>query len=138
MTNPITLKKEFFFGGNCTFTIKSEKSGEWRTFRIRRPKGKDIYFAQLLAGRDNENSFVYIGVVEIETGKLRLTKGSKRTEQSPDVVILRWFLSHLFTDGQLMNATVYHEGKCGCCGRKLTVPESIERGIGPECWSRLV
>lgn len=28
-------------------------------------------------------------------------------------------------------------GKCGICGRKLTVPESIERGIGPECWGKL-
>jgi hypothetical protein len=24
---------------------------------------------------------------------------------------------------------------CGRCGRKLTVPVSIERGIGPVCWS---
>jgi hypothetical protein len=137
MTNPITLTKEFFFGGRSTFTIKSEKTGLWKTFKISRPRGKDVFFAQLLAGPDNEHSFVYIGIVDIETGTLRLTKNSKRNEQSPDVVTLRWFLTHLFTDKQLTNATVYHEGKCGCCGRKLTVPESIERGIGPECWSRL-
>ncbi|HZO65239.1 MAG TPA: DUF6011 domain-containing protein [Kribbellaceae bacterium] len=24
-------------------------------------------------------------------------------------------------------------GKCGCCGRRLTDPESKVRGIGPEC-----
>ena len=28
---------------------------------------------------------------------------------------------------------VWHEGICGRCGRKLTVPESVERGLGPEC-----
>jgi predicted metal-dependent hydrolase len=28
---------------------------------------------------------------------------------------------------------VHHEGKCGRCGRLLTVPSSIESGIGPEC-----
>jgi hypothetical protein len=28
-----------------------------------------------------------------------------------------------------------HAGKCGRCGRKLTVPQSIETGIGPECAS---
>jgi hypothetical protein len=27
-------------------------------------------------------------------------------------------------------------GSCGCCGRELTDPESIERGIGPICWER--
>lgn len=28
---------------------------------------------------------------------------------------------------------VWHEGSCGRCGRKLTVPESIANGLGPEC-----
>jgi hypothetical protein len=28
---------------------------------------------------------------------------------------------------------VWHEGRCGRCGRRLTVPESIESGLGPEC-----
>jgi hypothetical protein len=32
---------------------------------------------------------------------------------------------------------VWHEGRCGRCGRKLTVPESIESGFGPECASIL-
>lgn len=27
-------------------------------------------------------------------------------------------------------------GSCGCCGRELTDPESIQRGIGPICWAR--
>jgi hypothetical protein len=31
---------------------------------------------------------------------------------------------------------VWHEGRCGACGRRLTVPESIERGLGPECYGR--
>ena len=30
-------------------------------------------------------------------------------------------------------AEVWHEGSCGRCGRKLTVPESIENGLGPVC-----
>ena len=137
-TNPIKLGKDFFFGGNATFTIKSLKTGEHKTYRIRQPRGKDVFFVQLLTGRDNENDFTYIGMVNTEDCTLKLTKGSKRNEQSPDVVTLRWFLKHLHTDKLLQNAEVYHEGKCGCCGRKLTVPESVERGIGPECWSRLL
>jgi len=32
---------------------------------------------------------------------------------------------------------LHHEGKCGRCGRKLTVPLSIETGIGPECASKM-
>ena len=28
---------------------------------------------------------------------------------------------------------VWHEGRCGKCGRVLTVPESLILGLGPEC-----
>ena len=28
---------------------------------------------------------------------------------------------------------IYHDGRCGKCGRQLTVPASIETGFGPEC-----
>lgn len=28
--------------------------------------------------------------------------------------------------------------KCQKCGRKLTDPESIKRGYGPECWGRIL
>ena len=28
-------------------------------------------------------------------------------------------------------------GHCGICGRELTHPESVERGIGPVCWGRI-
>lgn len=138
MSNKIELDKSFFFGGNATFTVESEKSGQWKTFKIRRPKGEGKpFFASLLAGPNNENDYAYIGIVHPETGDLQLTRKSKRNDASPDVLTLRWFLKHLFTDGILQNAKVHHEGKCGCCGRTLTVPESIKCGIGPECMKKL-
>ena len=33
--------------------------------------------------------------------------------------------------------SVYHSGRCGCCGRVLTDPEAISRGFGPECWKKV-
>lgn len=27
--------------------------------------------------------------------------------------------------------------KCQNCGKKLTDPESVKRGYGPECWDRI-
>ena len=141
MKNNITLTKDFFFGGAARFTVESEKSGDWRTYRLGLSKPNPRYpnpqyMLALLAGPDNENDFVYIGIVNPDTGELRLTRNSRRTESSPDVLIFRWLMKHLFSDGLLNNGKVHHEGKCGCCGRTLTVPESIERGIGPECWRR--
>ena len=34
------------------------------------------------------------------------------------------------------HASFYGEvyGRCCCCGKLLTVPESVERGVGPVCW----
>jgi hypothetical protein len=140
--NKINLTKDFFFGGNSTFTIKSERTGEWKTFKITRSKPNErfptpSYFVALLTGPNNELDYTYIGKINPRTGEITFTKGSKRNDMSPDVVTLRWFMKHLFTDGMLQNATVRHEGRCGCCGRKLTTPLSCDRGIGPECWERM-
>ena len=120
--NPILLDKQFFLGGKATFTVQSEKTGAWRTFRLGRSKPNDRFpkpalFATLLAGPDNTNSFVYIGMINEQTGELRLTGKSRRTDASPDVQILRFLLKHVWSDMVLPNATVRHEGKCGCCGR---------------------
>ncbi len=141
--NPILLHKSFFLGGRATFTVQSEKTGDWRTFRLSRTKPNDRYpnpalFASVLAGPDNENSYAYIGMIDEQRGELRLTRKSRRTDDSPDVKILRFLLKHVWSDMMLPNATVRHEGKCGCCGRTLTVPESLDRGIGPECWERIM
>ena len=32
---------------------------------------------------------------------------------------------------------LWHEGRCGKCGRVLTVPTSISTGFGPDCLRRL-
>ena len=35
--------------------------------------------------------------------------------------------------GDLRTVRALHSGCCGRCGRKLTVPESIDTGLGPVC-----
>ena len=42
-------------------------------------------------------------------------------------------LNKLFTGQTVGNLIVYHVGKCGRCGKKLTDPESILTGLGPSC-----
>jgi hypothetical protein len=143
-TTPITLDKNFFMGGNATFTVDNGK-GTHYTFKIQQPKqdnerftGRKPHFAKLLTGPDNENSYSYLGMVCPVTGSVKLTKASKMNEDSVPVQVLRWALKHALTDRLLpVGYKIHHVGKCGCCGRALTVPESIERGIGPECWSKL-
>jgi hypothetical protein len=141
--NTIKLDRNFFMGGNATFTVDNGK-GTHYTFKIRQPKkdnprftGRAPHFVSLLTGPDNVNSYSYLGMITALEG-FKLTKASKMNDASVPVKVLRWVLNLVATNGSMPTGyKVHHEGKCGCCGRALTVPESIERGIGPECWAKL-
>lgn len=128
--------RNFSGGGNAIFTVSSI-SGERYTFKIRRPDESKPFFVGLLAGPDNENSYVYMGLYRPETGEIVLTRASKFKPDSKPVRVVQWAINtvragKVFPDGYACQ----HEGKCCVCGRTLTVPESIESGIGPECAKR--
>lgn len=157
--------REFLFAGNATFTLKSLRTGVRFTYKFRvkkqdllalesSQKQHDIlggshlamqatevtYFANLLRGPDNEKDFAYMGVVR-KPGRFFLTAASNKvSRRSPAHRGLVWMLDAMLNDRAVLgvNLEVWHEGRCGRCGRKLTVPESIAAGIGPECSGRVV
>jgi hypothetical protein len=134
--------RAFVLAGNATFTLRSKRTNTRFTFKIRKPKEDSPHFVSLMTGTDNENSFRYLGTIfpsvgRPEIGLFARTAKSRIAEGSPGVVAFRWFWDKLRA-GQLHESLeVWHEGACGRCGRKLTVPESIARGLGPECATRL-
>ena len=50
-----------------------------------------------------------------------------------------WFLASLSRPGTELPEQLefWHAGRCGRCGRRLTVPASIASGFGPECAGRI-
>ena len=131
------LNKQFILGGNATFTVQNP-AGQHYTFKVKQPKPEMPHFLSLLTGPDNENSFTYLGVVS-HAGMVCLTKGSRMNESSLPVRVANFALRCVWgtqTNGLPVGYQIRHEGKCGCCGRKLTTPESLDRGIGPECIKR--
>lgn len=49
-----------------------------------------------------------------------------------------WALPYLWRGAALpAPGRIYHLGRCGRCGRALTVPSSVESGFGPECAGRV-
>lgn len=149
----MTITKEFITAGKATFTLEVAPAwaaangtpSHW-TFKVRGKdlddgSGKKIYFVSLLAGPDNESSYAYLGVLNPETGEVRLTKASKFAETATVVRVLRRALARIWAGEQgaieAAGFRLHHEGRCCRCGRLLTVPSSIESGIGPECATKI-
>ena len=52
---------------------------------------------------------------------------------APSFRAMSYALKNLYDDKIPEALEIRHEGSCGRCGRPLTVPSSIDRGIGPDC-----
>lgn len=131
------IESKFVTAGRAVFTVESA-SGEWYTYKVNRSKGSEQYkpalFVSLLTGPDNTADFTYLGKLDEYSGDVVLTAKSKYRLDSTPVKVIRWALRHVWTNKPLpAGYAIRHEGRCGRCGRALTVPESIETGIGPEC-----
>lgn len=127
---------KFILAGNASFTLVSAKTGTRYTYKVKKSDKGNIHFVYLLTGPDNESSFTYIGVIRAGT-KFELTKASSMKASALPIKGIEWAVRHLARGEFPCNAELWHEGKCGRCGRKLTVPESIAAGLGPECAGRV-
>ena len=123
----------FIFGGNATFTIRSAKTGTRFTYKLRQPEAGKPFFASVLAGQNNETDYDYIGFVPAAT-RDALVAGAKGKPNAPSFKALAWTISQIATKARIPeHLELFHEGRCCACGRKLTTPESVLSGIGPEC-----
>lgn len=138
----------FIFAGNATFTVVSKKSGVRFTFKVKRaqkrgPDDNELtlpWFVALLNGPDNENDYQFLGTVFVRPGRREYLHGrrSSISAEAPSATAIAWFLRMLLARGPMLDQVeVWHEGRCGRCGRKLTVPESVAAGLGPECAGRI-
>ena len=128
----------YALAGNATITLLSGNTDRHFTYKIKKAKDKEnLYFVDLLSGPDNDSDYQYIGCYYSDTEYFHAAKPWK------DRPIIAWpsslraihfFFKRLYDIPD--NLHVYHEGRCGKCGKKLTTPESIERGLGPECYKR--
>lgn len=126
----------FALAGNATFTVTSRKTGTRFTFRVRQPKDNTPHFVSLLNGPDNENSFCFLGTI-FNGENFVHGKKSHVGPDAPSALAFKWVWAHRNDPTLTEKVEIHHEGRCCRCGRKLTVPESIESGIGPECASRM-
>jgi hypothetical protein len=127
----------FFEAGRALFTVTNKDNIHY-TFKINKHKTAAVWFASMLTGSDNESSYSYIGMYNPSDKSIRLTAKSKVNDDSTAVKVIRWAIKMVNEKKELPEGySIQHEGKCCRCGRTLTTPESIERGIGPECSNML-
>jgi len=125
--------REFVTAGKAFFTIQNPETGSRFTFKMTQAKNKNgpspLWFVSVLTGPDNYMNYSYIGFVRDWIFVYGGEK-AKLGRESKSVKAFGWLWRHLENPAP---AVVWHEKKCCRCGRKLTTPESIGRGIGPEC-----
>ena len=131
---------EFITAGNATFTFKSVTTGNWFTYKseFKEEFGEKKLIIRLLNGSDNNNSFTYLCTIKL-VGELPMIfrEKSKISETAKSFIVFDMAFYKLLLNMSIPNLEIWHEGRCCRCGRKLTVPESIEAGVGPECAGKL-
>lgn len=134
---------------NGTYTIRNRGTGDHRTFRVRTQK-PDAKFAPgmrvlaLLTGPNNESDFT--GIAFVESDRVRVWRKKEGTQFE---VLARMFWAVAVNEDMKIlcpqgiaigkwqdRYELMCEARCVRCNRKLTEPESIETGIGPECGGR--
>lgn len=134
----------YALAGKATLTLVSLRTGVRYTYEIKKGRGgrKAPWFVSVLTGADNQTDYEFAGSIFSEgsaTGGPSVYRHGGKSQLSPlapSVRAFAWAWSAFLAGGIPDALEVYHEGRCGRCGRKLTVPESIDSGLGPDCATR--
>lgn len=139
---------EYVLAGRGRFTIVSVQTGTRFTYKIESPRAPDDrsgdppkygrpslppLFVKVLMHGSEEYGFIGF----IRGREFKHSTKAKVGQDAPSFRSFNWLFQMLIRE-RLPSEKIefWHEGKCGKCGRVLTVPESIERGLGPICARR--
>lgn len=125
----------FLLAGNAYVTFESRRTGTRFTYRVVAGDKPGRHLVNVLVGPDNGASYVYLGCVYDGRAYSHSAK-SKITKDAPSAVAFTWAWRALSGGKMPVDLAVYHEGRCGKCGRRLTTPESVSTGLGPKCGGR--
>lgn len=122
----------FILAGRAVLTLVSKRTGARFTYRVQLAKDSDEpFFVSVLTGPTNTTDYEYLGI--IRGGQFRTTRATRISADAPCAKAFAWSWARLARGELPAELEIWHEGRCGHCGRVLTVPESIADGIGPVC-----
>ncbi len=128
--------KDFLLAGKCDCSIENIKSGNRFIYEINgNKKNENMFFVQSVTGMGK----IYGGYILLkEDGSIVYNKGPKGqiTDDDMRIQALMYVLKNY--DRLPPYVVVQHLGRCARCRRKLTDPDSIRRGLGPECAKKVL
>lgn len=135
--------RRFLLAGHAKFTLVSKKTGDRRTFRVERKGEENFWFVSMLVGPNNGEDYRYLCCMFEAGGGLKLKQNKEKWATDAFSAFL-WMTGHINAIGAAAyrenwffdQCEFWHAGECGRCGRELTDPESIARGLGPICAER--
>lgn len=130
MANEIIDLDTFMHAGKALFTVQNKETKNRFTYKvIKDRKSKfDRWWVRVLA---QHKQWVYLGC--IKNGTFVATPASFKRTTDQSFIAFKFIFKYRKSITNSKKLVVYHEGRCGRCGLRLTVPESIESGFGPEC-----
>lgn len=128
--------KNFILAGDAYFTVQNKSSDNHLTYAIKKSKKNDVWFVNICYAY---GEYVYIGIICKFFNGFKFHKSKQILDDTESIsikvieYIIRFILNNYNPHPDLV---FYHHGKCCRCGRTLTTPESIKKGIGPFCEGR--
>lgn len=125
--------KEYLFLGRSIVTIKSLSSGKHFTYKVKAAKDSDtVFFVSVLTG---ESDYAFVGTLRRgDTLTFASSPKSRFTQKDTVFQAFSFVITQMQINQRIHPAVeVRHEGTCGVCSRRLTHPESLVSGIGPDC-----
>ncbi len=135
MTNLEIAK--FIAAGNAEFVIEDNDTGVHQEYKVTKHKyfddGTRRWNVLLHREIQGERGYAYLGYIE----KGMFTHHGVHSVYDEESYEFTSFDSCFLRVGRgrdlPSNLVFYHLGRCARCGRKLTDPKSINRGLGPKC-----
>lgn len=131
--------RRFIRAGKAVVTLRSLKTGNHFTYKIGISDDGNCHFVHVLIGPDNSRDYKYLGRIARDVFWLgrKVPRPGDIGPDAPSAKAFAWTWRQLVRDVMPVNLEIWHEGMCGRCGRRLTVPESVASGFGPECLGKL-
>lgn len=119
-----------------TFTVEHGGSDVYETIKIERVEGGNFdgkVIASFINGPDNETSFKGFCFINPENLTVKVWSRFSGIDERWVKAVQTVLLGDA-ADGR--EAYALRSGRCSRCNRKLTVPASLHRGLGPDCASK--